>query len=209
VNDYGVDPSRITPVGTGRGIEFPPLQRADDGRTVLFVAKRQFEEKGGLLLLQAFQRARTRRDDIRLVIAGQDAYPARFGRIPGVIAHGRVDLKQLGELYASATLFAMPALFEPWGLVYLEALSCGVPIVALRRNAMPELSGDGRFGFLSEDADPEALAGVLLDALNDPARLRRMGEEGREHVTRYYTWPQTVARMLAVMDAPTGPGEST
>mgnify|MGYP001011499650 CR=1 FL=1 len=134
-----------------------------------------------------------------LVIAGQQNYPDLYGRLPGVTAHGRITLEKLQELFQQADLFAMPALYEPWGLVYLEAMSCRVPVLGLRRQALPEITDEGRLGFLCAEAEPSLLAEVILDAMSDAERLRRMGVAAQERCLAHYTWEKTVERMLAVM----------
>lgn len=200
ITQEGVDPGKVTAVGTGRG----PIRPCGEskvyrGQHILFVAKRGFVGKGGQLLLEAFAIAREKNPAVRLTIAGRAEYPQQFGAIPGVTALGSVTLEDLQRFYEEADLFAMPALHEPWGLVYLEALSCQVPVIGLRRNALPEITQEGRFGFLCDEPDPRLLAASMLDALSDPARLQRMGREGRSHATSYFTWEKTVERILAVM----------
>ncbi|MCX5660818.1 MAG: glycosyltransferase family 4 protein [Planctomycetota bacterium] len=196
----GVDPLKVTAVGTGRGPIKPGGEsKRNHGKTVLFVAKRGFDIKGGPLVLEAFAIAHRKNPAIRLILAGRPEYPELYGSLPGVSAHGHVSLDDLQRFYEQADLFAMPAMHEPWGLVYLEALSCRVPVIGLRRNALMEITQDGRFGFMCDQPDPAMLADTLLDALSDTARLDRMGREGQAHCLAYYTWEQTVARMFAVI----------
>lgn len=193
---YGVPERKITVINTGIGQPFASPGPKDYSRpTILFVAKLRFEEKGGALLLEAFRRARAQRPDLRLILVGQDQY-RRFADVPGVEAHGHVSRETLEALYHEASLFAMPALLEPWGLVYVEALANRLPVVGLRRGALPEITENGRHGFLVPDPDPDALAATLLDALSDPARLREMGERGQAHVLSSYSWERSADLLL-------------
>lgn len=200
VDHYGIAPDRITVVGTGRGA-IKPYDGAKDyaSREVLFVAKERFEEKGGALLLEGFRLARQQDPRIRLTLAGDERYRALAGDTPNVEVFGYVPLDCLQDLFNRAALFAMPALHEPWGLVYLEALSCRTPILGLNRNALPELTQHGRFGICLDQATPGAVADALLDASRDPQRLARMGAEGQTY-SLTYTWERTVARMLERID---------
>ncbi len=93
----------------------------------------------------------------------------------------------------------MPALQEPWGVVYLEALACRVPILGLNRFAFPEISRNGAFGFICPDATPEKVAETLLDATSDPARLARMGAEGHDYVTTTFSWDRVASNIRATM----------
>jgi glycosyltransferase involved in cell wall biosynthesis len=193
---YGVDPSRITKVGTGRGL--PAFAGAKDYKSghILFTAKARFLEKGGMLLLQAFQIAHRKNPALRLVMVGKESHRKASGEMDGVTFHGFVPAAELEELFQQAALFAMPALVEPWGLVYLEALASKTPILGLRRLSLPELTDSGRFGFLVDEATPEAVADMLLDAMSDPLRLQQMGEQGQAWSLKQYSWEIVGARIF-------------
>ena len=93
----------------------------------------------------------------------------------------------------------MPALHEPWGLVYLEALVCRTPILGLARNAFPELAGGGRFGYVVADETAEAVARAIVEACADPAELARRGTAGQAHTLSTFTWGQTARRIVDVV----------
>lgn len=144
--------------------------------------------------------ARAQRPELELIVVGQDEYVRRFYNEPGVVAFGHVSFAELCDLFARARLFAMPALREPWGLVYLEALATRTPILGLNRLAFPELSGEGRFGFIVDEPNPAAVAYGLLDATSDPARLSAMGWAGQRYVEGIYTWDRMAAAALELVD---------
>ena len=196
VDHYGVEPTRITPVGTGLNTITPYNGEKDYANGhVLTVAKGRFEDKGGSLLLDAFRLARQTRPDLKLVIVGSQTN-ARFVLDPtNVTVTGFVPDDQLQRLFEEAALFAMPALNEPWGLVFLEALACKTPVLGLARNALPEMTRSGRYGFLVDEAAPEAVASALVGALGDPERLRRMGIEGQAHCLKTYSWDAVAERI--------------
>lgn len=85
-------------------------------------------------------------------------------------------------------------------MAYLEALSCRTPLIGLNRYALPEMTQNGKYGFLMEEATPEAFAATLLKACEDPERLRQMGAEGQKYCLEKYTWEQTVETMLSVIE---------
>jgi glycosyltransferase involved in cell wall biosynthesis len=203
VSHYGVPATRVTVVGTGRGAIQPYGGAKNYGdRVILFVAKERPADKGGLLLIEGFRRAVARDRRLKLLMIGDQTLRGHTVGIPNVEMRGFVPLEDLQSAFERASLFAMPAAHEPWGLAYLEALSCGVPVLGLKRNALPELTGHGRFGFCLEEATPDAVAAALLDAFADPGRLARMGRDGQAFVAERFTWDATVDRMLERIDAP-------
>lgn len=201
VAHYGVPASRVTVVGTGRGAIRPydgPKDYAD--RVILFVAKERPADKGGLLLIEGFRRAVARDPRLKLLMIGDQALREHTAGVPNVEMRGFVPLEELQAAFERASLFAMPAAHEPWGLAYLEALSCRTPVLGLKRNALPEFTAHGRFGFCLDEATPDALAAALAGAFADTGRLARMGEEGQAYVIERFTWDATVDRMLERID---------
>jgi glycosyltransferase involved in cell wall biosynthesis len=87
----------------------------------------------------------------------------------------------------------MPALHEPWGLVYLEALACRCAVLGLDRNALGEITGAGKYGFLVRHATPAAIADALVLAFSDTDKLRSMAAAGQEHCLSTYSWARTAA----------------
>lgn len=197
ITTYGVPDEKVTAIGSGRGGISPYHGEKDyAGGHILFVAKERFEDKGGGKLLAGFALARERNPALRLVLAGREEYVALAAGYPGVTGYGHVPFAQLQSLFEQASLFAMPATNEPWGLVYLEALACRTPVLGLRRLAMPEITGEGRYGFCLENAGPGEIADTLVHAFADPTVLARMGTEGQAHCLSTYTWENTVGQLV-------------
>lgn len=202
IEHYGLPPERVTAVGSGFGQIRPYSGPKDYARgPLLFVAKHLFVEKGGHLAVKAFRIARRQRPSLRLIVAGHDRWRDLIGDEPGVHVVGRVPWSVLEELMHSASLLLQPMLNDPWGQVYLEALASRTPVVGLERNGLPEITGDGRHGFLVPQPDPAMLAEALLEAVSDPERLSRMGAAGQRHVTATYSWPRTAQAMTETLRA--------
>ncbi|HZP12817.1 MAG TPA: glycosyltransferase family 4 protein [Nevskiaceae bacterium] len=201
ISHYGVSPDRVTAVGTGRGsIEaYAGAKRYDNGE-MLFVAKLRAQEKGVALVAAAFAMAVRRNRNLKLTLIGRDEYAHFAAEIPNVAAKAFVSAEELQKAFEKASLFVMPARYEPWGLVYLEALACRTPIVALDRNAGPEFCDNGRSGFLLEREDPEALAALMVEAFADPADLAKKGEHGQRLVREAYRWDRTTDQIIHAMD---------
>jgi starch synthase len=99
------------------------------------------------------------------------------------------------QLLTHAAVFACPSVYEPLGIVNLEAMACGTPVVASRVGGIPEVVEDGRTGVLVpvDDDFETGLARALDAVIGDPQAARRMGEAGRERAVGEFGW-DTVAR---------------
>jgi starch synthase len=102
--------------------------------------------------------------------------------------------REVIQLLTHATVFACPSLYEPLGIVNLEAMACGTAVVASRVGGIPEVVSDGETGFLVPPDDPGALVGALNVLLADPGRARGMGRLGRERVIAHFGWPAIAAQ---------------
>ncbi|HUE68333.1 MAG TPA: glycosyltransferase family 1 protein [Candidatus Acidoferrum sp.] len=137
----------------------------------------------------------------QLVIAGRPgwAYGDTLRRIqaePGVRYLGHVDEPTLESLYRSASVLALPSLYEGFGLPLLEAMAHGVPAVVGAAGALPELALGAALSIDAED--PIAIAGALERLLADESLRSKLGGEGRRRA-RSYTWASAAERTLDVM----------
>jgi starch synthase len=98
------------------------------------------------------------------------------------------------QLLTHATVFAIPSVYEPLGIVNLEAMACGTAVAGSRTGGIPEVVADGETGLLVPPGEPGALAGALNVLLRDPARARAMGEAGRKRAVAEFGWPAIAAQ---------------
>lgn len=197
----GVGPDRITNVGTGivRGSSTTDVSTPVPGR-MLIVVKDLIDERGVPTAVEALQIARRRDPRLHLVVVGSARAARRFGGTPAVEVHGYVDRPTLDRLLGDASLLVLPASYQAWGMVFLEAMDAGRPVLALDRFAAPEITEDGSLGFLVDDQDPEAVAAAMLDAFSDDERLHKVGEDARRSVRRRFSWDDVAATVAAVVD---------
>ena len=98
------------------------------------------------------------------------------------------------ELYSHAALFVCPSVYEPFGLIDLEAMACGTPVVASAVGGIVEVVEDGRTGLLVPPGRPAELAAAIRTLLDDPSRARAMGVAGRRRVEERFTWERVAER---------------
>jgi len=96
--------------------------------------------------------------------------------------------EQYIELYSNATVFACPSVYEPFGIINLEAMACERPVVASAVGGIKEVVVPEETGLLVPPADPKALADALNRVLRDRAMAKRMGLAGRKRVEDHFSW---------------------
>jgi starch synthase len=130
---------------------------------------------------------------------------------PGVVWVRRMlPTTHVRQLLSAATVFVCPSVYEPLGIVNLEAMACGTAVVASDVGGIPEVVSDGETGLLVhfDEQDVDGFRSRLADAvnalLNDPARAVAMGAAGRARAEREFSWARAAARTVAVYRALTG-----
>lgn len=192
IEDYGVSPDRVRVIGEGVSRVVEHSDKTYNEKTVLIVGV-DFERKGGPTLLKAFRYVREQIPEARLMIVGPDIGPDE----PGVEWLGRIsDSEKLNEIYSKATVFSMPSVCEPFGLVLIEAMAHGLPVLGSTVDAMPEIVREGETGYLVMPGDAVSLANRLVALLSSPELCARMGHAGRECVRRQFLWEQAANRLV-------------
>lgn len=228
---YGVDPDRIRVIHNGIDPEEYRPTRSDetlrrlgievDVPMVLFVG-RITRQKGILHLVRAL---RSISGDVQVVLCAgspdteeigrematlvEDAQrdsPARVLWIPEMLPR-----RDLVVLYSHAEIFVCPSVYEPFGIINLEAMACETPVVASAVGGIPEIVVPGETGLLvpfeavgsgsPEPLDPESFSDALASAINelidDPVRRREMGRAARTRVLEHFAWNRIAEETLA------------
>ena len=106
--------------------------------------------------------------------------------------------REIIQLLSHATTFAIPSLYEPLGIVNLEAMACGTAVVGSRVGGIPEVVADGDTGLLVPVDDPAELAAALNSLLADPDRAAAMGAAGRKRALAEFSWDAIAAQTAAL-----------
>jgi glycosyltransferase involved in cell wall biosynthesis len=196
----GVDRSRMTvvPVGVDHTVFRPRPDRPRRPGRIMVTSSSDVPMKGLVPLLEAVAKLRTERD-VELVVIGR---PTEGGRVARTIERlgishvvhcvSGISDDELAGMYAEAQVAVVPSLYEGFSLPAIEAMACGVPLVATTGGALPEVVGDeGETGLLVTPDDPEALATGIARILDDDALAARLGEGGRRRVLGRFTWEAT------------------
>ena len=181
-----------------RALPWPQYQ---DGKTNLIFVGRLEKRKGLRYLLEAYGKLKWDMPDLRLIVVGpgtpdKDSYHVLSSQnLQDVEFVGRVPYEDLPRYYASADIFCSPATGgESFGIVLLEAMAAGKPIVASGIEGYRGVMQHGIQGILFQNKNVESLASELQNLILDPDLRRKMGEQGRT-TAQQYRW-QVVARRV-------------
>jgi glycosyltransferase involved in cell wall biosynthesis len=202
--DIPLERLHVVPVGVDPETFRPMADVARVRGRIMTTASADVPMKGLAPLLEALAKLRTERDDAHLVVIGKmkgrSPIPSlieRLGLEDSVTFVSGVTTERIVRLYAEAEVAAVPSLYEGFSLPAIEAMACGVPVVATTGGALPEVVGsDGDTGVLVPPADPSALAIGLRRILDDADLRGRIGERGRARVLERFTWRITAARTV-------------
>lgn len=177
--EIGVEPEKISVIPYGAPIDyFQPQSKTDDCFRALFVG-RVSPRKGVHYLLQAWQELRL--NNAELVFVGTNMFPTGwFEQYKNIYRHvPSVPHTLLNQYYSSASVLVFPSLVEGFGLVLLEAMACGIPVITTPNTAGPDILTDGVEGFIVPIRDIEALKEKLEWCHTHPTELAEMGRAAR------------------------------
>ena len=221
INLYGVDEKKVRVIYNGIDPEFykPTFDEAilkkygiDPQRPFVLFVGRITRQKGISQLIQAIPKIS---ENAQIVLcAGAPDTPEIAEECKNLIAKAKekrdgiiwvqemLDHKELRVLYSHAAVFATPSLYEPFGIINLEAMACGTPVVGSRVGGIPEIIVENETGFLVtldhksdidfSPNDPEKFQSELAEKLNrlltNPELSKKMGEASRKRAESVFSW---------------------
>ena len=167
------------------------------------------EHKGLEISLRVTAELRRKYPDVHLTVVGNGDKQARYEALAehlGVASQiefcGRLGGQELLAAYQSANVLITPSRREVFGMVLVEAMACGVPVVASAVDGIPALVDDGEVGFLIEPDDVSGFAGKISELFDDAVLWMHVSENARRvAVAREYTWPRQVERTAELLQA--------
>jgi len=178
----------------------------------IFCLSRIDANKGHDLLLNAFDLVRKAMSDVHLVIGGGSSQPQQRERevlasMKKIIGekdlHDRVHIvgyvsdELLVPFYRQAELFALPSIFEPFGMTALEAMACGRPVIASKLGGIRDVISSGENGLLVDPSKADEFAEAMLTLLKDQQLSDRMGEVSRKTIHEHFSWEAIAEKHIA------------
>jgi glycosyltransferase involved in cell wall biosynthesis len=208
VEAFGAEPERVRAVHSGIPIRPAPgpipdgTLPASTARYILAAATAE-PRKDLPSLVAAFDRLASSRPDVALVLAGPSGWGeaaladaiSRAKCRDRIVRTGWVSRAVLSHLLASASVLAYPSRYEGFGFPALEAMACGVPVVATRTGALPEVLGDA--AQLVPVGDIDTLTESLADVLDSPSTATHYRTSGLERAT-HFSWERCAQGLVAL-----------
>ncbi|MDJ0315722.1 glycogen synthase [Arthrobacter antibioticus] len=200
VRGLGIDPERPSVVWVGRVTR-------QKGLPYLLKAAAALPPEVQLVLCAGAADTPALGAEVNELIAG-----LRAQRDGVIVIERMLPRAELIQVLSHATVFACPSIYEPLGIVNLEAMACGAAVVASATGGIPEVVAHGESGLLVPLAqvgdgtgtplDPDKFvadfAAAMIEVVNDPNRAREMGQRGRQRATEHFSWESIVEQTLEV-----------
>jgi glycosyltransferase involved in cell wall biosynthesis len=193
---YGLDVSKIAVVRNGVDEKtFIPVNTCESAQKYVLYTGRLWARKGLFDLLDCAEQVCRVRPGVKFFIVGTGPF---FSKIENEIQRkglsgramllGRVTRSKLIQLYQNATVHVIPSHYEGLPTVLLEAMSCGLPVVATNVGGNSDVISSGKNGFLVPPKSPQELAKVILKLLDDDNLRKEIGAAARKTIELSYTW---------------------
>ena len=198
INQYDIPKEKIATVFAGSNVKDEPNQNPSKyySKNILFVGI-NWERKGGPVLLEVFQRVLKFHPDASLTIIGCNP---NVHNLSNCNVLGKIPVEEVSKYYHSASIFFLPTLREPFGIVFVEAMSFKLPIIANNIGCIPDMVKNDFTGFLT-DNNVADYTKVVCRYLETPEHCREMGENGYLQAKSNFTWDVVGEKMKNKIDS--------
>lgn len=195
----GIPKEKVHWVGAGINLDKNKINPSKkNNRRILFVG-RDFKRKGGDLTYEAFKILKDKYiKDAELYIAGPNSLPLDEN-IDGVTFLGNLSYSDLSKYFNLCDIFCLPSRFEAYGLVFIEALTYGLPCIARNEFEMKEFITNDENGYLIDDDNPEKLA-ILMKNLLGNERIKNNVIEKKDYYIDQYSWDSVADRIINIIN---------
>jgi glycosyltransferase involved in cell wall biosynthesis len=181
---------------------FKPANKKKQGKTLRLVTVcRILKRKGLQHVIQALKQIE--QEDITLDIYGTGEYEEELKELVKekqlqrkVLFHGFKPSKEIAKKLNEADVFIHPSLTEAFGMVFAEAMACGLPIIATRVGGIPEIVEDGKNGFLVKPGDVQGLKKAIQKLKGNPTLMKQMGKDSLKKVKERFSWEKVAQAYL-------------
>jgi alpha-maltose-1-phosphate synthase len=197
--DHGVDPAKIRLIPYGVDFERFVFQPRTDSRPTRFIFVGFLNARKGVpLVLEAWQKLHASGAELWLVGRMSPAVRHLLPDLPGIRYFGAVPQDEVSRLMQQCDVFVFPSYFEGFGLVLLEAMACGLPVITTTATAGPDLVTEGENGWVFEPGDLERLTESMTYCLEHNGELAEMGRQARA-TAEQFTWSSYGDRWLQLL----------
>lgn len=198
VERCGLPKEKVHHVGGGINLDKTLIDYSKkQGNKFLFVG-RDFVRKGGPLVYKAYKLLQKKHPNFELHVAGPMENPYPNDTDPNYHFYGDCPYKKTAELFNLADVFVMPSKFEAYGLVFVEALTFGLPCIGRNAYEMPYLINEGETGYLLKEETPEQLADLMESAITKPELTKNVRARKEEYIVEY-SWDKVAERIEQAM----------
>lgn len=193
----GFDSNHIYAVGGGTNVNVNLIMpQPKTHNKILFIGK-DFKRKGGYITYEAFKLLRQQGEEVELFVIGPVTNPID-NPIDGFHFVGQIPYEEEAKYYNMCDVFCMPSYFEAYGLVFIEALTFGLPCIGRNCYEMPYFIQDGETGFLLNNDDPNELATLIHRTLNEESFSKNVLSRRQQYIKDYF-WDTVANRIYKVI----------
>ena len=171
--------------------KYDPDEAITTNNTIVSVGRFVYK-KGFDVLVDAFSRMKKQCPDARLILVGDGTERAKceqlaekLGILDSIVFLGLVDNKMIPSVMKQGRFFVLPSRNEPFGIVVLEAMALGIPVIATDSGGVTEILDGGKFGCLIPTEDPDKMAECMIRFYEDDAQLEELREKGLDRVKQF------------------------
>lgn len=194
---HGLPESHIHAVGGGCNVNTSLIKKeVKTNNKILFVGK-AFKRKGGYITYEAFKLLRDQGKNVELYVIGPSENPIKES-IEGYHYIGQIPFCEEAKYFNMCDIFCMPSYFEAYGLVFVEALSFGLPCIGRNCYEMPYFIDEGKTGLLLKNDDPRELSELMLQILENVSFANNVLSRQEQYI-KNYSWDAVANRICEII----------
>ena len=198
IEECKINRNRVHYIGGGSNVDISKIRYdLKKGNKILFVG-RDYKRKGLQIVYEAFLKLKEVMPNVELHVAGPEQNPISENVVAGYYFHGECSHDKLSDLFNNCDIFCMPSYFEAFGLVFIEALSYGLPCIGRNIHEMPYIIEDGITGKLIQDDNVDFLSASMFKLLNDNQIFENV-KKRRDFYTQHYSWDNAAKNVYKII----------